>query len=166
MELTRKHCPVVPFSCADLVQLLCILQQQKLNSKNTHFQKSILTQEGFSSNLMVSSTALQLDKSYSKIDLSLLQCQSTSQKKHGRLRTTTHFPASVYWVPLIGPGDRRLCMRLALHVHYRPFIGSNRPGMSGTDLDLLTLSLASCVLDSPAICPGCWSSIVYRHRLR
>ena len=22
---------------------------------------------------------------------------------------------------VIGPGDRRLCMRLALHVHYRPF---------------------------------------------
>ena len=21
----------------------------------------------------------------------------------------------------LGPGDRRLCMRLALHVHYRPF---------------------------------------------
>ena len=31
--------------------------------KNTHFQKSISTQEGFSSNLMASSTALQLGKS-------------------------------------------------------------------------------------------------------
>ena len=41
---------------------------------------------------------------YSRIDLSLLQRQSTSQEKHGRLR---HFPAS-------GPGDRRLCMRLVL----------------------------------------------------
>ena len=29
----------------------------------THFQKPILTQEGFSSNLMACSTALQLDKS-------------------------------------------------------------------------------------------------------
>ena len=36
-------------------------------------------------------------------------------------------------------------------------IGSNCPGMSRTVLDLLTLS---CVLDSPAICPGCWSSRV------
>ena len=45
--------------------------------------------------------------------LSLLQHQSTSQAKHGRLRSTRHFPASVYWVP-IGPGDRRLCMRLVL----------------------------------------------------
>ena len=33
-------------------------------------------------------------------------------------------------------------------------IGSNCPGMSRTVLDLLTLS---CVLDSPAICPGCRS---------
>ena len=30
---------------------------------NTHFQKSILTQEGLSSNLKASSTALLLDKS-------------------------------------------------------------------------------------------------------
>ena len=46
---------------------------------------------------------------------SLLQRQSTSQAKHGRLRTTRHFPASVYWVPgSLGPGDRRLCMRLVL----------------------------------------------------
>ena len=44
---------------------------------------------------------------YSRIDLSLLQRQSTSQEKHGRLR---HFPASVN----LGPGDRRLCMRLVL----------------------------------------------------
>ena len=44
---------------------------------------------------------------YSRIDLSLLQHQSTSQEKHGRLR---HFPASVN----LGPGDRRLCMRLVL----------------------------------------------------
>ena len=34
-----------------------------LNSKNTHFKKSVSTQEGFSSNLMASSTALQLGKS-------------------------------------------------------------------------------------------------------
>ena len=39
---------------------------------------------------------------YSRIDLSLLQRQSTSQEKHGRLR---HFPASVN----LGPGGRRLC---------------------------------------------------------
>ena len=44
---------------------------------------------------------------YSRIDLSLLQRQSTSQEKHGRLRTTRHFPASVY-------GDRGLSMRLVL----------------------------------------------------
>ena len=44
---------------------------------------------------------------YSRIDLSLLQRQSTSQEKHWRLR---HFPASVN----LGPGDRRLCMRLVL----------------------------------------------------
>ena len=44
---------------------------------------------------------------YSRIDLSLLQHQFTSQEKHGRLR---HFPASVN----LGPGDRRLCMRLVL----------------------------------------------------
>ena len=43
-----------------------------------------------------------------RIDLSLLQRQSTFQEKHGRLR---HFPASVNF---IGPGDRRLCMRLVL----------------------------------------------------
>ena len=36
-------------------------------------------------------------------------------------------------------------------------IGSNCPGMSRTVLDLSTLS---CVLDSPAICPGCWGSRV------
>ena len=40
---------------------------------------------------------------------------------------------------------------------YTLSIGSNRPGLSRTVLDLLTLS---CILDSPAICPGCWSSRV------
>ena len=34
-----------------------------------------------------------------RINLPLLQHQSKSQEKHGRLITTTHFPASVYWVP-------------------------------------------------------------------
>ena len=36
--------------------------KKKFKLKNTHFQKSILTQEGFSSNLRASSTTLQLDQ--------------------------------------------------------------------------------------------------------
>ena len=52
-----------------------------------------------------------------KIDLSLLQRQSAPQEKHGSMGDST-FSASVYY---LGPGDRRLCMRLALYVHYRPF---------------------------------------------
>ena len=48
---------------------------------------------------------------YSRIDLSLLQHQSTSQAKHG---TTRHFPDSISLLGTLGPGDRRLCMRLVL----------------------------------------------------
>ena len=58
---------------------------------------------------------------YSRIvDLSLLQHKSTSQEKHGRLRTTSLiFPSSIYCVPedrdcSLGPGDRRLVLRLVL----------------------------------------------------
>ena len=29
--------------------------------------------------------------------------------------------SSISLLGILGPGDRRLCMRLALHVHYRPF---------------------------------------------
>ncbi len=41
-----------------------------------------------------------------------------------------------------------------LTLAYANILGSNCPGMSRTVLDWLTLS---CVLDSPAICPGCRS---------
>ena len=56
---------------------------------------------------------------HARIDLSLLQHQSTSEERHESLRTTRHFPASVYWVH----EDRRLhrskCMKFSaqLHVH-------------------------------------------------
>ena len=52
----------------------------------------------------------------SKIDLSLLQHQSASQEKHGSMGDS-----SISLLGILGPGDRRLCMRLPLHVHYRPF---------------------------------------------
>ena len=54
----------------------------------------------------------------SKIDLSLLQRQSASQEKHGSMGDSTFPSISLLG---IGPGDRKLCMRLALHVHYQPF---------------------------------------------
>ena len=56
---------------------------------------------------------------YSKIDLSLLQRQSASQQKHGSMGDSTF--SSISPLGILGPGDSRLCMRLALHVHYRPF---------------------------------------------
>ena len=56
---------------------------------------------------------------YSKIDLSLLQRQSASQEKHGSMGDSTF--SSISLLGILGPGDRRLCMTLALHVHYRPF---------------------------------------------
>ena len=58
---------------------------------------------------------------YSKIDLSLLQHQSASQEKHGSMGDSTLSSISLLGILGPGPGDRRLCMRLALHVHYRPF---------------------------------------------
>ena len=53
----------------------------------------------------------------SKIDLSLLQHQSASQEKHGSMGDSSNSLLGI-----LGPEDRRLCMRLALHVHYRPFL--------------------------------------------
>ena len=52
----------------------------------------------------------------SKIDLSLLQHQSAAQEKHGSMGDS-----SISLLGILGQGDRRLCMRLPLHVHYRPF---------------------------------------------
>ena len=42
----------------------------------------------------------RLGLAYPKINLSLLQCQSASQEKHGSMGAweTPHFPAPVYWV--------------------------------------------------------------------
>ena len=71
---------------------------------------------------------------YSTIDLSLLQRQSTSQEKHGRLR---HFPASVN----LGPGDRRLCMRLVLVSFTTAALLFRYPQLTG--LSLLHLKRAS-----------------------
>ena len=50
----------------DFIYIMC-LQKMFLNS---HFQKSISTQEGFSSNLMASSTTLQLGKSANPVSVS------------------------------------------------------------------------------------------------
>ena len=58
----------------------------------------------------------RLGLAYSKINLSLLQCQSASQENHGDSTFS-----SISLLSTLGPGDRRLCMRLALHVHYQPF---------------------------------------------
>ena len=73
---------------------------------------------------------------YSRIDLSLLQRQSTSQEKHGRLR---HFPASVN----LGPGDRRLCMRLVLVSFTTAALLFRYMRHSTIDLSLLHLKSAS-----------------------
>ena len=54
---------------------------------------------------------------YSRIDLSLLQHQSTSQEKHGHGRLRNHQTfSSISLLGTLGPGagDRRLCMRLVL----------------------------------------------------
>ena len=48
---------------------------------------------------------------YSMIDLSLLQRQSASQEKHGSMGDSTF--SSISLLGIFGPGDRRLCMRLA-----------------------------------------------------
>ena len=63
-------------ACGQVIALgLDILFAKKiLKLKNTHFQKSILTQEGFSSNLKVSSTTLQLGKSSWPLQI-LLVCR-------------------------------------------------------------------------------------------
>ena len=45
-----------------------------------------------------------------------LFCISREAWKHG-----THTFSSIRLLGILGPGDRRLCVRLALHVHYRPF---------------------------------------------
>ena len=73
---------------------------------------------------------------YSRIDLSLLQRQSTSQEKHGRLR---HFPASMN----LGPGDRRLCMRLVLVSFTTAALLFRYMRHSTIDLSLLHLKRAS-----------------------
>ena len=57
-----------------------------------------------------------MDPVGSKIDLSLLQRQSASQEKHGSMEDS-----SISLLGILGPGDRRLCMRLPLHVQYQPF---------------------------------------------
>ena len=46
----------------DYIAYIIIVSAKKI-PKNTHFQKSISTQEGFSSNSMASSTAYELGKS-------------------------------------------------------------------------------------------------------
>ena len=61
----------------------------------------------------------RLRLAYSKIYLSLLQRQSASQEKRRSMGDSTF--SSISLLGILGPGDRRLCMRLALHVHYRPF---------------------------------------------
>ena len=58
----------------------------------------------------------RVDPVGSKIDFSLLQRQSASQEKHGSMGDS-----SISLLGIIGPGDRRLCMKLPLHVQYRPF---------------------------------------------
>ena len=63
--------------------------------------------------------SMRLGLAYSKIDLSLLQCQSASQEKHGSMGDSTF--SSISLLGILGPGDRRLCMRLALYVHYQPY---------------------------------------------
>ena len=63
----------------------------------------------------------RLGLAFSKIDLSLLQRQSASQEKHGNMGDSTF--SSISLLGILGPGDRRFCMRLVLHVHYRPFSG-------------------------------------------
>ena len=56
---------------------------------------------------------------YFKIDLSRLQRQSASQDEHGSMGDSTF--SSISLLGVLGPGDRGLCMRPALHVHYQPF---------------------------------------------
>ena len=58
----------------------------------------------------------RLGLAYSKMDLSLLQRQSASQEKQGSMGDSTF--SSISLPGILGPGDS---MRLALHVHYRPF---------------------------------------------
>ena len=48
----------------------------------------------------------RLGLAYSKIDLSLLQHQSTSQEKHGSMGDSTF--SSISLLGILGPGDRRL----------------------------------------------------------
>ena len=54
---------------------------------------------------------------YSRIDLTLLQRQSTSQAKHGRLRTTRHFPASESTGYLMTRGQETLYETCACVIH-------------------------------------------------
>ena len=49
--------------CPYIIYCLDFFWNQSFISKNTHFEMSILTQIGFSSNLMASGTVQQLDKS-------------------------------------------------------------------------------------------------------
>ena len=60
----------------------------------------------------------RLGLAYSKINLSLLQRQSASQEKHESMGDSTF--SSISLLGILGPGDRSLCMRLPLHVHYQP----------------------------------------------
>ena len=68
-----------------------------------------------------------------RIDLSLLQRQSTSQEKHGRLTASVN----------LGPGDRRLCMRLVLESFTTAALLFRYMRHSTIDLSLLHLKRAS-----------------------
>ena len=61
---------------------------------------------------------------YSKIDLSLLQHQSTSQAKHGRLAQNHQTFSSICLLGTLGPGNRRLAgvdlAKLELHEAHVP----------------------------------------------
>ena len=77
----------------------------------------------------------RLGLAYSKINLSLLQHQSASQEKHGSMADSTFFSVSL--LGILGPGDSRLCVRLALHVHYRPFSVTSEESLRDSEPPLI-----------------------------
>ena len=69
------------------------------NSKNTHFQKSISTQEGFSSNSMASSTAYELGKSSWPSQI-LLVCRLGTESASSETQTLTRSKPHPYGIVL------------------------------------------------------------------
>ena len=67
----------------------------------------------------------RLGLAYSKIDLSLLQHQSASQEKQ---EDSTFSSISLLGI-LARTRGQEVCMRLALHVHYRPFFVTSRESL-------------------------------------